>query len=180
MHFNIWLSIENQVPKFAINDTKLYVPFVNLSTQENVKLLDHLKLAFERTINWNKYQSKVSIQTQNQYLDYLIDPRFQGVNRLFVLSFGNNADSTRYNRYFLPTVTIKDYIVMIDGKHFFDQPVINDRRTYDNVRKIVTGQGDDYTTSFPLHYVDFKHCYKMIAIDLSKQQALDADPKAIQ
>ena len=60
---------------------------------------------------------------------------------------------------------------------FFDQPVKSDRRTYDNVRKIATGQGDDYTTGCLLNYPYFKDHYNMIAIDLSKQQALDADPK---
>ena len=69
---------------------------------------------------------------------------------------------------------------MIDGKNFFDQPVKNDKVTYDNNIKIATGQGDDYTTGCLSHYTYFKKCYKMIAIDLSKQQALDADPKAIQ
>ena len=69
---------------------------------------------------------------------------------------------------------------MIDGKNFFDQPVQSDRRTYDNIRKIETGQGDDYTTGCLLQYVYFQSYYKMIAIDLSKQQALDADPKAMQ
>ena len=69
---------------------------------------------------------------------------------------------------------------MIDGKNFFDQPVKNDKVTYENIRKIATGQGDDYTTGCLLDYIYFKNYYKMIAIHLSKQQALDADPKAIQ
>ena len=69
---------------------------------------------------------------------------------------------------------------MIDGKNFFDQPVKNDKVTYENIRKIATGQGDDYTTSCLLDYTYLKKYYKMIAIDLSKQQALHADPKAIQ
>ena len=71
---------------------------------------------------------------------------------------------------------------MIDGKKifFFDQPVKNDKITYENIRKVATGQGDDYTTGCLLDYTYFKKYYKMIAIDLSKQQALDADPKAIQ
>ena len=69
---------------------------------------------------------------------------------------------------------------MIDGKNFFDQPVKNDKVTYENIRKIATGQGDDYTTGCLLDYIYFKKYYKMIAVDLSKQQALDADPKAIQ
>ena len=69
---------------------------------------------------------------------------------------------------------------MIDGKNFFDQPTSNAIKTYQNVRKIATGQGDDYTTGCLLDYIYFKNYYKMIAVDLSKQQALDADPKAIQ
>ena len=69
---------------------------------------------------------------------------------------------------------------MIDGKNVFDQPVKNDKVTYENIRKIATGQGDDYTTGCLLDYTYFKNYYKMIAIDLSKKQALDADPKAIQ
>ena len=69
---------------------------------------------------------------------------------------------------------------MIDGKNIFDQPVKNDKVTYGNIRKIATGQGDDYTTGCLLGYIYFKKCYRMIAIDLSKQQALDADPKEIQ
>ena len=69
---------------------------------------------------------------------------------------------------------------MIDGKQFFDQPVKNDKITYENIRKIATGQGDDYTTGCLLDYIHFKKYYKMIAVDLSKQKALDADPKAIQ
>ena len=69
---------------------------------------------------------------------------------------------------------------MINGENFFDQPIKNNKITYDNIRKIVTGQRDDYTTGYLLDYPYFKHAYKMIAVDSSKQQALDADPKAIQ
>ena len=81
---------------------------------------------------------------------------------------------------FFPTLEIKDYNVMIDGKNNFDQPVKNNQGTYDNIRKIGTGQGDDYVTSCLMHHVYFKNYYKVIAIDSSKQKALDADPKAIQ
>ena len=69
---------------------------------------------------------------------------------------------------------------MIDGKNFFDQPIKNNKVTYENIRKIAIGHGDDYTTRYLLDYTYFKKYYKMIAIDLSKQQALDADPRAIQ
>ena len=69
---------------------------------------------------------------------------------------------------------------MIDGKNFFDQPVKNDKVTYENIRKITIGQGDDYTTGCLLDYTYFQKYYKMIAVDLSKEQVPDADPKAIQ
>ena len=69
---------------------------------------------------------------------------------------------------------------MIDCKNLLDQPMNSNLKTYENIRKIATGQGDDYTTGCLLDYIYFKNYYKMIAVDLSKQQALDADPKAIQ
>ena len=82
-------------------------------------------------------------------------------------------------QYYLPTVEIKDYNIMIDGRNLFDKPLKNYLKTY-NIRKIATGQGDNYTTGCLLDYPYFKKYYKLIAIDLSKQQKLDADPKAIQ
>ena len=75
---------------------------------------------------------------------------------------------------------MKYYNVMIDGKNLFDQPLKNGKVTYKNIRKTATGQGDDYTTGCLLDYNYFKNHYKIIAVDLSKQQGLDADPKAIQ
>ena len=94
----------------------------------------------------NKYQSNVSIQAPNPYLDFLTDSSFQVVNRLFVLSFENKDDRTVHAKYYLPTVEIKGYNIMIDGQNVFHQPVKNDLRTYDNIWKIAIGQGDDYTT----------------------------------
>ena len=105
--------------KFVITETKLYVPIVSLSTQDNAKLLQQLKSGFKRTINWNKYESSVKTFAQNRYLNYLINPSFQGVNRLFVLSFENENDRTSHLTYYLPKVEIKEYNVMIDGKNFF-------------------------------------------------------------
>ena len=108
------------------------IPVETLSTQDNVKLLKQLESGFKGATNWSKYQSKIATQAQNHYLDFLIDPSFQGVNMLFVLSFENEND-------FLPTVEIKDYNVMIDERNFFDQPVKNDLRTYEKHSKIATG-----------------------------------------
>ena len=87
----------NQVPEFKITDTKLYVPVVTLSTQDNVKLLKQLESGFKRTVNWSKYQTKKN-QVQSRYLDFLIDPSFQGVDRLFVLSFENEKDRRSYKK----------------------------------------------------------------------------------
>ena len=165
--------------KFKITETKLYVPVVTLSTQDNAKLLQQLKSGFKRTINWNKYESNIKTFAQNRYLNHLINPSFQGVNRLFVLSFENENDRTLHSNYYLPKVEIKAYSVMIDGKNIFDQPINSDLQTYENIRKIATGE-DDYTTVCLLNYSYFKENYKMIAIDLNKQQVLDADPRAIQ
>ena len=116
---------------------------------------------------------------QNRYLDFLIDLSFQEVNSLLVLSFENEENWESYKNYYLPTVEIKNYNVMIDGRNLFDQTEKNNLRTY-NICKIATGQGDDYRTGSVLDYPNFTKYYKLIAIDLSKQQKLDADPKVIQ
>ena len=76
--------LANQEPTFTITDTKLYVPAVNLLTQDNAKLLEKLKSGLKKTVNWNKYEPKVTVEQQNQHLDFLINPSFQGVNRLYV------------------------------------------------------------------------------------------------
>ena len=165
---------------FAITDTKLYVPVVTLSTQENTKFLKQLKSGFKRVINWNKYLSKPELLAQNPNLNHLVEPSFQGINRLSVLAFKGDAQRTVHTGYYLPNVEIKDYNVMINGENLFDQPIRNNKVTYENIRKIATGQGDDYTTGCLLDYPCFMDTYKMIAVDLSKQQALDADPRATQ
>ena len=165
---------------FAITDTKLYVPIVTLSRQENAKILQQLKSGFKRVINWNKYLSKPELLRINPNLNHLVEPSFQGINRFFVLAFEGDAQRTSHSNYYLPHVEIKDYIITINGENFFDQPIKNNKITYENIRKIATGQGDDYTTGCLLDYSYFMDTYKMIAVDLSKQQALDADPRAIQ
>ena len=126
----------------------------------------------------------------------MIEPSFQGVNRLFVLPFGNDTQITSSKGYYLPNVKLKIYNViiknynviiiiknyMINGENVFDQLIKDNKVTYENIRKIATGPVDDYTTTTGclLDYPYFKDSYKMIAVDLSKQQALDADPRAIK
>ena len=114
------------------------------------------------------------------HLNHFVEPSFQGVNRLFVLAFENDTQRTLHTGPYLPNIEIKNYNVTINGETFFDQPIKNDKVTYENIGKIATGQGDDYTTGCLLYYPYFKDSYKMITIDLSKQQALEADPRAIQ
>ena len=170
------ITNSNGAGTFAIN----VVTVVTLSTQENTKLLQQLKSGFKRVINWNKYLSKPELLAQNPNLNHLVEPSFQGVNRLFVLAFENDEDRTSHNDYYLPNVELKDYNSMINGENVFDQPIKNNKVTYENIRKLTTGQGGNYTTGCLLDYSYFVDTYKMIAVDLSKQQALDADPRAIQ
>ena len=140
------ITISNGAGTFAITDTKLYVSVVTLSTQENTKFLQQLKSGFKRVIHWNKYLSKPELLAQNPNLNHLVEPSFQGVNRLFVLAFEGDAQRTSHEAYYLPNVEIKDYNIMINGENFFDQPIKNNKVTYENIRKIATGKGDDYTT----------------------------------
>ena len=120
--------------KFAITETKLYVPFLTLSTHDNAKLLQQLKSGFKRTTSWNKYQSSIKTYAQNRYSSHLDDSSFQGINRLFVLSFENENDRTSHSTYYLPKVEIKDCNVMIDDKNLFDQPI---NSTHENVEKLI-------------------------------------------
>ena len=108
--------------KFKITDTNLYVPVVTLSTEDNEKLLQQLRSGFKRVINWNKYLSRPELLAQNPNINYLIEPSFQGINRLFVLTFEDDAQRKVHSGYDLPNVEIKNY-VMINGENFFDQPI---------------------------------------------------------
>ena len=97
-----------------------------------------------------------------------------------VLLLENNEDRTVRIKCYLPTVEIKNYNVMINGPNVLDQPVNNNLITYENIRKIATGAGDDYMTGCLLDYNCFNNYYKIIALDSSKPEALHTDPKAIQ
>ena len=117
--------------------------------------------------------------SQNPNLNHLIEPSFQGINRLFVLAFENDTQRTSSKGYYLPNVEIKNYNVMMNGEKIFHHPIKDNKVTCEN-RKIATGKGDDYTTGCVLDYPYFRDSYKMIAVDLSRQKALDPDPRAIQ
>ena len=132
---------------FKITDTKLFVPVVTLSKENDIKLLEQLKSEFKRTIKWNKYRSQMPIQPQNNNLNYLIDPTFMNVNRLFLLSFPryNNTDSRySFSNYYVPKVQIKDFNVLIDRKSFFDLSVKNEEEAYEKL--IEMSNNNDNTT----------------------------------
>ena len=119
-----------------ITDIKLYVPVVTLSIEDDNKLLEQLKTGFKRTIKRDKYRSEMTNQNKTNNLNYLIDPTFNIVNRLFVLSYENEDDRTSYSKYYTPKVEIKDFNVSIDGKYFFDVPVKNKEETYEKTTEL--------------------------------------------
>ena len=148
----------------------------------NNRALLHLRSKYyvHRCHCWNNYLSKPELLAQNPNLNHLVEPSFQGVNRIFVLAFENDTQRTSHSGYYLSNVGMKNYNVIINGENFFDQPIKNNKVTYENIGKISTDQGDDYTTGCLLDYPYFNDSYKMIAVDTSKQQALETDPSANQ
>ena len=121
---------------------------------------------------------------QNHYIKELLDASYQGIKRLFVLAY-NNDDANRitadsHRRYFLLRIKIENYNIEINGRNFYDQPINDLIKQYGDVIKVSTGQGDDYTTGCLLDFAYFEKNYRLIAADLSKQKALDADSTAIQ
>ena len=161
---------------FKITNTKLYVPIVTLSSKDNVKLVKLLEEGFKRPVYWNEYQTKIETRNldNNNLTRFPLDASFQGVRRLFVLAFNNTTVNVPNNpinntnnrvlrnshtKYFLPRVNITNYNVLIDGRNFYDQPINDLIKQYDEIRKIATGQGDDYTTRCLLDYQYSKDHY---------------------
>ena len=161
----------------AINDCKLYVPAVTLSKDDETKLLTNLKSGFKREIIWNKYRSQMTTEGVNNNLIILIDPTFTNVNRLFVLAYQTANDRQSYSQFYLPRVMVKDFNVIIDKLAFFDLPI----KTEEAYEKIIDiSRNNEYTTGNLLDYDYFKKYYKLIAIDLSKQQVLQENENLIQ
>ena len=156
---------------FKITDRKLNVPVVTLSSENDNKLLEQLKAGFKITIKWSKYRSEMPNQPKNSNLNYLIDPTFTNVNRLFVLTFENEDDRTSFSKYYLPKVEIKDFNVLIDGKPFFEIPVKNKEEAYEAI--IEMSKNNYLLKNSLLNYEYFQDHYKLIAIDLSKQIELE-------
>ena len=170
-----------------ITNTKLYVPTVTLSSKDNIKLVKLLEEGFKRSVYWNEYHTKINTEDldNNNLKRFLLDAAFQGVNRLFVLAFNNTANSANkvernsHTKYFRPRVNISNCNILINGRNFYHQPFNDLIKQNDEIRKIATGQGVDYTTGCLLDYQYLKGYCNLIAIDLSKQKELDADSRAI-
>ena len=94
------------------------MPVVTLSTEDDNNFLEQLKVGFKRTIKWNKYRSEMNNHTKTNNLNYLIDPTYNKVDRLFVLSFENEEDRISFSKYYAPKFEIKDFNVLVDGKFF--------------------------------------------------------------
>ena len=120
---NCILSNSGNAATFKITDAKLYIPIVTLKTEDNTKLSKLLSKGFKRPIYWNEYKviSK-KIHPADENIRILIDPSWQGINRLFVLAYLNDNTSTAnsYRKYFLPRIKIKNYNIKIDGRNFYD------------------------------------------------------------
>ena len=163
---------------------------VTLSAKDNVKLTKQLNEGFKRLVYRNEYKSKIDLKdlNNNEATDIRIylDAYFQGVKRLFVLAFddtnngANKVERNSYRKHFLPKLNITKYNVLIDGRNFYDQPINDQIKKYEEVRKIAMGQGNDYTTRCLLNYQYFRYYNQLITIDLNKQKKLDAHPRAIQ
>ena len=158
------------------------------STKESIKLTKQLSKGFRRSVFWNEYKSKIeTYELDNNNLKRIpLDSSFQRVNRFFVLAFDNTENGNNrvkqnsHQKYFLPRVNITKYSVLTYGTNFYDQSINDQIRKNDEVRMVKTGKGEDYTTGSLLDYKYFKDHYQLIAVDLSKQKELDAEPRAIQ
>ena len=162
----------------AINDCKLYVPAVTLSKNDEIKLSTNLKSGFKREIIWNKYRLQMTTEAVNNNLSILIDPTFTNVNRLFVLAYQNADDRQSFSQFYLPNVMVKDYNVIIDKLAFFNLPIKTEEEAYEKIIDI--SRNNEYITGNLLDYDYFKKYYKLITIDLSKQQVLQENEDLIQ
>ena len=158
-------------------------PVLTLSAMDNQKLSKLLSKGFERSVYWNEYKTKSDDKNTINEFRFYLESNFVGVSRLFVLVYKNqDAASKRFKakRYYLPNGVIDNFNIIINGKNFYDQAIDSDLKQYEGIRKLTTGQGGDYTIGCLLDYEYIKSHYRLIAVDLSRQNELGADPKAIQ
>ena len=157
-----------------------------MSKEDNKDFIEQQNKGFQRSIYWNEYKTKEQTEDGNansvKYIN--LDPSFQAVNRLFLMTYSradnNQAARNGQQKYYLPRIGLKKYNVIIDGRNFYDNPIESDIEKYRELKKVMIEKGEDYTAGSLLDYDYFKKNYKLVAVDLSKQKELDADPRAIQ
>ena len=171
--------------KIKLNPTRKKECVLSTDAGAAIDFIEQQNKGFQRSIYWNEYKTKEKDEDANaknfKYID--LDPSFQGVNRLFVMAYNRvDGQPTRNVRqkYYLPRISLNKYNVIIDGRNFYDNEIESDIEKYRELKKVVIGKGEDYTTGSLLDYNYFKKHYKLVAVDLSKQKELDADPRAIQ
>ena len=149
-----------------ITDAKLYVPVFTLSAEDNVKLVKQLDKGFKRPVYWNKYKvignkvTEIAAANAEKHIRELLDSSYQGVKRLFVLAYDNTTGDNQvsdnsFKKYFLPSAKIENYNIEIDGRNFYDQPINDSIKQYDEVRKVSTRQ----TTGCLLDFAYFEKNY---------------------
>ena len=169
------LSTDNGNAVFIINDTKMYVPVVTLSKEDNKDFTEQQNKGFQRSIYWNEYKTKeINENADANVFKYInLDPSFQGVNRLFVMAYnraGGQPTRKGQQKHYLPRIDLEKYNVIIDGRNFYDNPIESDTEKYRELKKVMIGKGEDYTTGSLLDFNYFDKHYKLVAVDLSKQK----------
>ena len=148
---------------FIINDTKMYFPVVTLSKEDNKDFIEQQNKGFQRSIYWNEYKTKeINENADANVFKYInLDPLFQGVNRLFVMAYNRANDQPTRNgqqKYYLPRIDLNKYNVIIGGRNFYDNPIESDIEKYRELKKVMIGKGEDYTTGSLLDFNYFnKH-----------------------
>ena len=153
----------------------MYVPVVTLSKEDNKDFIEQQNKGFQRSIYWNEYKTKLVFKYIN------LDPSFQGVNRLLVMAYNSANDQPTKNgqqKYYLPRIDLEKYNVITDGRNFYDNPIGSDIEKYRELKKVMIGKGEDYTTGSLLAFNYFDKHYKLVAVE--KRKELDADRRAIQ
>ena len=157
------LSTDNGKALFIINDTKMCVPVVTLSKEDNKDFIEQQNKGFQRSIYWNEYKTKeINENADANVFKYInLDPSFQGVNRLFVMAYNReNGQPTRngQQKYYIPRIDLEKKNVIIDGRNSYDNPIESDIEKYRELKKVMIGKGEDYTTGSLLDFNYFdKH-----------------------
>ena len=160
------LSTDDGNAVFIINDTKMCVPVVTLSKEDNKDFTEQQNKGFQRSIYWNEYKTKeINENADANVFKYInLDPSFQRVNRLFVMAYNRaNCQPTRngQQKYYLPRIDLEKYNVIIDGRNFYDNPIESDIEKYRELTKVMIGKGEDNTTGSLFNFNYFNKHYKL-------------------